>query len=479
MDNIVFETLQKLEEKYAKNQRAIKFNFRDFVTANLDIKRSDVYTHNLRSYPGRLFPYIPIFFLSTNKLCPTKGKVFDPFAGSGTVLLESIVNPYYKRDVYGIEMNPLGRLISKVKTTPINPRKLDNKFNLLFKLINAGEDKKKYRSCIPNFKNIDFWYSKKAKSGLSKLKFCIDQLKDDDCKDFFWVCFSKLVRDVSRADPHVPPPVLLKVQKYKDSYRYEKLKALVARNENPDVVGIFEKIISENLERIKRLWKVKEVQGKKIESKIIWDDSRCIKRGKYFTKGIVKKKLSRPIKNSISLIITSPPYLSAQKYTRTTKLELFWLGMASEEELVVLDKQTIGTERISLLVDIQSIGISSIDNLLKKIGKHSKERMLVSYEYFRNMIQVLEQCYGLLKKDGFMVLIVGNNKVGNVVVNTTKLLIDIAKEIGFKDALVLRDEIRGRGMLTKRHGTGGLIKDEFVIVLKKQEGNKSGKPGLD
>lgn len=337
MDDTVFEKLQELEKKYSKKQRALKFNFREFVSTNLHIKRSDVYTHNLRSYPGRLFPYIPIFFLSSKKYCSSKGKVFDPFAGSGTVLLESLVNPCYKRNVYGVEINPLGRLISKVKTTPINPRKLDEKTVLLFELLKTTRWNKDFNALIPNFRNIDLWYSKKAKDGLSKIKFCINKLKNDDCKDFFWVCFSKLVRDVSRADPHIPPPVLLKARKYKDSYRYERLKALSIRNENPNVIDIFRKIVCDNSNRIKRLWDVKEIKDKKVNAKIIWDDSRDIRMGSYSIKGTIKKTNIKDIKNSISLIITSPPYLTAQKYVRSTRLELLWLGMIFDDEISKLD----------------------------------------------------------------------------------------------------------------------------------------------
>lgn len=192
----VNEKLDELEKIYSRNEEPVRFNFREFVTINLHVKRSDVYTHNIHSYPGRLFPYIPILFLSTDKYCSANGKVLDTFSGSSTVLLESLVNPYYKRDAYGIEINPLGRLISKVKTTPIAPDMLDKKIKALFDIYKKGRSKS-----IPTFKNIDLWYSNKAKEGLGRLKASIEHLEDDDCKDFLWVCFSKLVRDVSKAQP--------------------------------------------------------------------------------------------------------------------------------------------------------------------------------------------------------------------------------------------------------------------------------------
>jgi hypothetical protein len=38
----------------------------------------------------------------------------------------------------------------------------------------------------------------------------------------------------------------------------------------------------------------------------------------------------------------------------------------------------------------------------------------------------------------------------------------------FREETVLVDEIRSRGMITKRHETGGLLLDEWVIVLRKE-----------
>lgn len=467
MSDIIIKEFDKLQDKYAKNQKPIKFSFRKFVRTNLNIKRSDVYSHNIHSYPGRLFPYIPILFLSTNKFCPANGKILDPFSGSGTVLLESIVNPYFKRNVYGIEINPLGRLISKVKTTPINPTELDFNVDNLLKMIKKANRIKKFKPSIPEFTNIDLWFSISAKNGLGKIRTCIEQLEDSNCKDFFWVCFSRLVRAVSRADPNIPPPVLLKIKKYKASYRYKDLKALIKRNEDPDVKSIFKTIVYENAERIKRLWDIKSIKEKKIKAEVIWDDSRNIKRGKYHFNGCLDKNSARRIKNSISMVITSPPYLAAQKYVRSTKLELYWLGMVSEAELGKLERQTIGTEKVSFKIEKQEFGVNAIDNLLSKVSKISKERMFIAYEYFKNMSQVFNQCYKLLKSNGFMVLVVGNNKIGEATINTAKLLTELAKKTGFDDIFVLKDEIKGRGMITKRHGTGGLIKDEFVIVLQK------------
>jgi DNA modification methylase len=462
--NIEFHNLQR---KYANSHRAIRFDFRELVVSNLQIKRSDVFTHSIHKYPGRLFPYIPISFLSTDAFCPPEGKVLDPFSGSGTVLLESIVNPLFKRDAYGVEINPVGRLISKAKTTPLNPKRFDEKIKQLLSSMKNRIYALDYKKYVPKFKNLDMWFSKNTITKLAKLKHVIEQFEDDDYKDFFWLCYSQLIRGVSKADPYIPPPVVLKLEKYKNSTRYKKLKLLSERNECPDVKALYKQIVNENAVRVKRLWDIDEIRRKSVEARIIWDDARNIKRATYLGRGMLKKGYSRNISSSFSLIVTSPPYLSAQKYIRSTGLEALWLGVSSEEGLKELNKASIGTEKVSLGKEKVKFSISSIDRLLNKVEKKSKHRMLVVSEYFKNMADVFKSSYEMLHDNGYMILVLGNNMVCDMAVNTTKLLSEIAQNVGFSEELILKDEIRSRGMLTKRHDTGGLIKDEYVLVLRK------------
>jgi len=44
MSDLIDKKFEELENRYAKKQTAIIFNFRQFVSANLHIKRSDVWS---------------------------------------------------------------------------------------------------------------------------------------------------------------------------------------------------------------------------------------------------------------------------------------------------------------------------------------------------------------------------------------------------------------------------------------------------
>ncbi len=457
--------------KRYKPGRPIPFDFKAEVIKLLGKNSPNNYPHYIHYYPGRIFPYIPLFILSSKVLCPHEGIVLDPFSGSGTVLLESIINPVYKRDVFGIEINPLGRLISKVKTTPLETESARE----ILKQITHYYRNAQQSSLPPEpiFKNKSVWFSERATKRLTRLKHSISKVNaSQDLKDFFWVCFSSIVRKVSKADPFIPPPVVLKKWKYKESPRkYDRIKSFLKTAEDPNVLGLFKDAVEKNMKSIASLNNIEEINKKGVAATLIWDDARDIKKSKIGERGVLLKENDiQPMdSDAVDLIVTSPPYLAAQKYIRTHKLELFWLELL-EEELLELDKNSIGTEKVPVRkIDFaEKIGVKSIDCLIKWSHKISPERAAVIYKYFHDMHKAVSEMHRVLKKGGYAVVILGNNTVLKREVKTYKLLSDLGKSVGFKEVLVLKDDIRGRGMITRRNNSGGLIKDEYVIIWQKR-----------
>src|SRR5579884_1205581 len=73
-------------------------------------------THDYHRYPAKFIPQIAARLIKENS---GKGDLIcDPFVGSGTTLVEAIVNG---RRMYGSDINPVAVLISKAKTTAIEP----------------------------------------------------------------------------------------------------------------------------------------------------------------------------------------------------------------------------------------------------------------------------------------------------------------------------------------------------------------------
>jgi hypothetical protein len=454
--------------KFKRKKEPIDFNFKKTVVEYIGKSDSNNYTHYIHSYPGKIFLYIPTFILSIPEVCGLEGIVLDPFCGSGTVLLESIVHPLYKRDALGIEINPMGRLIAKVKTTAIDSDELTQATN---DLLRKAEQLQNIETSAPKFRNIDFWFSTKAKKRLAKLRSLIDEQKNDDIKDFFYVCFSSIVRKVSNADPFIPPPVKLTIQKYENSAKkLGHLERFLKQVERAEVLSLFENKVKVNSKRLESLSKVEGIRKGKVKAQVIWDDARCMKMSKMDNKAKFPRENVKLLPSkSIDLVLTSPPYLTAQKYLRTQKLELFWLNLLSEEEFRCMDRDIIGSEHVSLKnVDLdENLGVQAIDSLIKWASTVSLKRAANLFKYFFDMKQALSEMYRVLRSDGYAIIVVGNNRVLGKYVETYKLLTDLAISVGFRPDLILKDKIRGRGMITKRHNSGGLIKEEFVLILSK------------
>ena len=465
----VDKQLKQFAQRYHRSHRAIRTSFRSLCSEWVWAKRSDVYTHLIHRYPAKMLPYIPIFFLSTEEYASSEEVILDPFAGTATVLVESLFHPYSKRNSIGVEINPLARLIAKVKTTPLNLTELMNQRDALIERIRAFQGD----APIPEFTNQDMWFSKRIQTDLAKILFCIEEIENPDYKDFFFVCLSSIIRDVSLADPKIPPPIILKASNFTgDPQRKSQIERLIRKKKRARPVSYFKKAINHNLERVKTLIKEEDIASGRVTAEIVWDDARHLRHAKLESKGYLNKTNTYQIADgSIGMVITSPPYINAQKYIRTTKFELLWLGLIDEQGLAALDRSLVGTERIpaSEYRDLRLVGIPSADKVIKRIYLKNPKRAAIVSRYFEDMRQVLNEVHRVLRDRGRCILVIGNNHICDIEVKSHKILSDIAsQECGLDVEMVLVDSIRSRGMITKRHETGGLVADDWVLVLKKE-----------
>ena len=386
-------------------------------------------THLLHSYPAQLIPQIPYYFLHEVSKKKRQISVLDPFCGAGTVLVEAMHNG---QNSIGIDINPLAALIAKVRTTVIPKEELEAGLDNLVKSFNetnADETEE------PVFQNIDYWFDNETKHELSKIKFCIDKIAKGDVSDFFKVIFSSMIKDVSKADPRIYVPVLPK-KKYKVN--------------TPNPWRLFNARARNGISAMERFSKL--IGDRKISCEVVCADL---------------KNYDLP-HEEFDLIITSPPYICAQRYVRSTRLEAYWLGYDRNYQLET-NKETIGTERIFLeyYSEFHKTGNRELDFVLKKIYAKNRLRASIASKYFTEMRDILENLYMALKVNGRFVLIVGSNTVVKNLVNTNKILMDMSKKIGFSVERIMVDKIISRGLMTRRNKTANIIDDEWVIQMRK------------
>ena len=229
----------EFQKLYLKNRNPIPVNFREIVNQKFHERA----THLIHTYPAKLIPNIPYFFLNNSFFINKKEKVLDPFSGSGTVLLEAQLA---RLQPYGADANPLARLISKVKTNSYNHQKISHLLDELEK----SYGKKGLCENYPNVVNIDYWFLPNIKSQLNGILKSIEEIEDEKYQDFFLLNFSNLIKKVSLADTRVSVPVRLNPEKYPVGHHI-RLKQQNTLNtlETINVFKKFKDIVNQNLKR--------------------------------------------------------------------------------------------------------------------------------------------------------------------------------------------------------------------------------------
>lgn len=439
--------IDDLYKRYSENGRAVEVDFRNLVPT---IVKPERFTHLIHPYPAKLLVNIPYYILNSGRFCPKGGLVLDPFCGAGTVMLEALLSGC---NSIGADANPIARLISEAKTYYIDSERLRKTLKKILR--DATRDK---GDRIPDFPNKDYWFSQHVQKQLSHLLYAIMKLKDRHARTFFMVCFSNIVKKVSYADPRIYVPVRLNPDKFSEKPDlYQKLRIKLDSLREIDVYAKFEQISIENIQRMETL---RDISDYHCTAQIVSKDARKL------TKCIGTKAIMDD--ETVDLVLTSPPYAGAQKYIRSSRLSLNWFGMGDTETIRALEKSNIGREDYDIKErNVAETGIKEADDLIVKIGLKDITRACIVSTYLNEMRDALKESVRVLRKGGYMVLVVGPNKVSGYDFDTPKYLRLIVEEYGMHTELELVDTIKKYGMLTMRNKTADVIQTERIMVLRK------------
>jgi DNA modification methylase len=433
-------------EKYQRFEEPIPVSFKDLLP---HVNKVERFSHSIHAYPAKLLVHIPYFFCNNEYFSKKDSLVLDPFCGTGTVLLEANISG---RNAIGADANPLARLIASIKTKRIDKVELQGTLDSLI------ENAKKIDTLVyPKIVNKDFWFHKLTQVQLSKLYQAINALTDESNKSFFLMSFSNCIKKVSYADPRIAVPVKLNPNRFNaNSEKFCKIKKRLEELETADIFEKFRTVCIDNIVRLSTLDLIPE----SVNSKIVSKDSRRL------TSNLDSTELLNG--ESVDLIITSPPYAGAQKYIRSSSLNLGWLGLTDKLNLRELDDLNIGREnyKVSELKEVQT-GIKSADRLLEQLFKVNIQRAYIVANYLNEMKDAIEESIRVLKKDGYFIIIIGNNKVCNLEFNTQEYLTEYITNQGLVTQFKLIDDIKSYGMMTKRNKTADIISREWVLVFKK------------
>ncbi|MCB1584581.1 MAG: hypothetical protein KDI92_16105, partial [Xanthomonadales bacterium] len=151
--------------------------------------------HSLINYPAMMVPQMQgeliDFFLEQDKNIKS---VFDPFVGSGTVLVESMTRGL---DFLGIDINPLAIMACETKAGPFFLNALNQKWESLKEKINSDT----FGRVDYTFDEADKWFLLDVQVELCKIRRNIKKIKPKWARRFFWVAFSDVVRMTCNSRP--------------------------------------------------------------------------------------------------------------------------------------------------------------------------------------------------------------------------------------------------------------------------------------
>lgn len=437
------DSLHGLLSRYAEKKTPISINFRDMVG---DITNCDRFTHFIHPYPAKLLQHIPFYFLNNTILSNEGDTVLDPFCGTGTVLLEGLIA---NRKVVGVDINPLAHFISKVKLRKLNPvslRTILNSFEL--------DDSEICPIELDLLKSeIGYWYNEKVFYDLLRLKKTIDRFENDLERDFFRLCFSVCAKKMSATDQRVSVPVKISEQKASLPGKQHLKNHLDFINKS-SAFDVFKQIVNKNISRVGSLSILDDNSFDSVRLVLGSSDD---------------DNFSFVEQGTIQLIISSPPYVSAQKYIRSSKVSMKWLGLDLLQSVQVSDQLSIGRENFkkSDYMHLIRTGLASADQVIEQIYDINPLRACITSTYLVEMKKTFLNCFSSLKVGGFFVMIIGDNTVSGIAFKTHEYLMAIAEEIGFTTKLVLIDDIQSRGLMTKRNKSASVITREYVVVFSK------------
>jgi site-specific DNA-methyltransferase (cytosine-N4-specific) len=370
-------------------------------------------THGLHPYPAKFIPQIPNALIQ--ELSSVEETVADIFCGSGTTLVESLI---LKRNVVGVDANPLACLISEAKVTQVvegdadalravvnQSRSVGNALTSTREGSLFGSTKFATNEPRPDHDAIKFWFEPFIIEELAQITAWCRALPTPTSRRIALVSLSAIIITVSKQDSDT---------------RY------VRRDKNLSPGDAFIRFANTLEDAIHAVEEFTELVEPRFISRVHHGNI-----------------LEGPDIGQVDLVVCSPPYPNAYSYHLYHMTRMVWLGM----DQPTFKKAEIGSHRKYSNKGASGATINTF-----------KDEMLRIFKWLRHH----------LKKHRYACFVVGNSIIDKKLYNNGDLIAEAASESGFVEA-----ERIGRQMQDTKKAFNpayGKIKQEQILILRNMKG---------
>ncbi len=412
--------------------------------------------HAFFRYPAMMVPSMQRELIRVvTDLQPNIESVLEPFVGSGTVMVESILAG---RSVRAQDINPLAILLCKAKAGPFRPAALADYADDINQLIKMDRGRK----IDIEFDNRRKWFTARASMGLSKIRRAILTIEDRSARRFFWVALAETVRNTSNS----------RTSTYKLHIRpREEIERL------PDPISVYQSIVQVNLNRFANYTEQLQKAGILVRSRCnVKIDIRLIDSRK-------------AIKGSYDLLVTSPPYgdnRTTVPYGQSAYLPLQWIPLEDIEENVdtdnlksiyEIDKRSLGgvlpPAHENLLKSYEELldRSSALRATLCQLVNEPRDRSSRILSFIHDLDCTAKSCFSALRRNAYSIVTLGNRRVGGIEVPLHEILPQLMATYGAHHVYTFERRIPSKRMAV-RNQFADTMRGERVIILRKQhEGN--------
>ncbi|MGM0608915.1 MAG: DNA methyltransferase [Candidatus Muiribacteriota bacterium] len=383
--------------KKSINNQKINFYINEFWTSK---QRQGSSLHEI-SYRACFKPQLPEFFIS--RLTKENDIVYDPFGGRGTTIVQAALQ---NRIGWANDINPLSKILASPRLNPPSLKEIKNRLDNINLNVEINSD-------------IDlsmFYHSDTLKEILSLKQYFIEKNgKSDYIDNWIQMVATNRLTGHSKGffSVYTLPPNQAASQK-------RQVKLNEKRNLSPEYRNVKELILKKSKQLLKKI--------STAEIKILKNNS---KKHKFFCSDAANTDKIPP--NSVSLTVTSPPFLDIVQYSNDNWLRCFF---------------------------------NNIDD--KKISKKiTMSKKITDWE--KVMQQVLFELYRITIPGGWVCFEVGEVKKGSI--NLEEHIVPLGIKAGFKCFGILINKqkfTKTANIWGVNNNKGGTNSNRIAIFLKKK-----------